>query len=102
MTALSCRSLLSGLLSSAAVIAAGPVARVIPPEASPDIFSLLDVEFLEGLSQSVHSTVFYAWNPSAIDGDWRYVARIATLGANVLDCGEPPAASWKTLWGADA
>lgn len=65
---LSRRSLLTGLLSSAAVIAAGPVAKVIPVDDplpfgnSPGLFALEDMEFmefLEGMTQRVFTTMIY-------------------------------------------
>lgn len=60
MTHLSRRSLLTGLLSSAAVIAAGPVAKVAAP--LREIVGgnqALERHFLEYMSQSIAQTFWY-------------------------------------------
>lgn len=103
MTDLSRRSLLTGLLSSAAVIAAGPVAKVNPMWIMPTRWTRHDTTYLEGLSQSVHQTIVYGINPGYFDRryvaeDWSYVCHAAS---NVLNCGELPGASWATHFDVD-
>lgn len=58
---LSRRSLLTGLLSSAAVIAAGPVASVVPTVvyANRSFRTQEDICFLEGISQQIVTTFWY-------------------------------------------
>lgn len=63
---LSRRSLLAGLLSSAAVIAAGPVAKVIAVDDGFGVGPAMQAlwinkpnAFLEGMSQSIAQTIWY-------------------------------------------
>lgn len=68
MTNLSRRSLLTGLLSSAAVIAAGPVAKVVPRCEVFGAWTGEDLAFLEGISQQMATTLWYSGD-AFVDGD---------------------------------
>lgn len=80
---LSRRSLLTGLLSSAAVIAAGPVAKIAVVDdgfgVGPAMQALPARPTLEDYARRVLG-----------NSDWRRVARIADVGFNVLDGGASP------------
>lgn len=63
MSCLSRRGFLSGLLSSAAIIAAGPVAKIAPP--LPDHFEVY--------------TSHFKWQKEIISRDWKFVARAVSI-----------------------
>ena len=99
---LSRRSLLTGLLSSAAVIAAGPVTKLVPPIPVGRDYPWFEhweaeqVKFLEGLSQRAVSTFIYG-NSDATPRQFTGL----TLGEPLIDIdgGEPANRSlWKIGW----
>jgi len=103
---LSRRSLLTGLLSSAAVIAAGPVAKVIPATRGREVIylnrtirtfrDLQELEFIEGMAQRAVSTFIYG-NPDATPRQFTGL----TLGEPLIDIdGGGPAnrSLWKIGW----
>lgn len=76
-TNLSRRGFLGGLLSTAAVISSGPIARIVPPTEievygrSPGMVALEDLKFLEGMSQKIVQTFIYGnpeWCPTQFTG----------------------------------
>lgn len=101
MSELSRRGFLAGLLSSAAVIAAGPVAKIEPYPVSNQLLPWLTEhqEFMEGLSQQITTTLWYGnaevsptqfrglapFYNSSLDG----ALRLAD-GFNVIDGGDSP------------
>jgi hypothetical protein len=91
---LSRRSLLTGLLSSAAVIAAGPVAKVIPA------IRKSEVVFDKFGNRFEAYTSHFRWNAGPlVSEDWKYISRLVppSLTGNVLDGGldDPRALDWK-------
>lgn len=67
MKNLSRRGFLSGLLSSAAIVAAGPVAKIVPP--LPDRFEVY--------------TSHFKWQKEIISRDWKFVARAVYINSEV-------------------
>lgn len=65
---LSRRHLLTGLLSSAAAIAIGPIAKILPP-------------LRDGFETYTSS---FRWNPAAVAADWKYISRIADLPVSTM------------------
>lgn len=75
MRNLSRRGFLSGLLSSAAIVAAGPVAKIVPP--LPDRFEAY--------------TSHFKLQKEIVAREWKSVARVLCIDpGNVLDAGLPP------------
>lgn len=76
MSGLSRRGFVASLLSSAAVIAAGPIAKVLPSArqtvyVNRTIRSKTEIEFLKGMSQRVAATFIYGEqrpDPFAFEG----------------------------------
>lgn len=108
---LSRRSLLTGLLSSAAVIAAGPVAKITSPipvgREYPwwEHWETQQAQFLEGMAQRAVQTFIYG-NPEILPRQFTGLTPFydAKRTGNVLDGGldDPRALDWKMHWAKQA
>lgn len=96
---LSRRSLLTGLLSSAAVIAAGPVAKVIPVDDGFGVGPAMQSLDVAGRYESY--TSYFRWVPYN-QVDWARALKAINLPCDVLEVGpegnHPRAAVWTVGW----